>query len=82
MIDPTIMANEFNNDFETLAKQIKGKLIKPKLHFENYLSYPVEGTLTFRPTNEVEVTGLASIPNDFLELFKKWTEWKSKKVHC
>ena len=52
------------------------------MHFSNYLSEPVEETLTFRATNELEVTsiinslnarkafGPASIPTNFLKLFK------------
>ena len=63
----------------------KRKIIEqefPNLHFSNYLSEPVEETLTFRATNELEVTsiinslnarkafGPASIPTNFLKLFK------------
>ena len=52
------------------------------MHLSNYLSEPVEETLTFRATNELEVTsiinslnarkafGPASIPTNFLKLFK------------
>ena len=54
--DPAIIANEFNNHFTKIAKQIAAKLIAPNLHFSNYLSVPVEETLTFRATNELEVT--------------------------
>ena len=80
--DPAIIANEFNNHFTTIAKEIEAKLIAPNLHFSNYLSEPVEETLTFRPTNELEVTsiinslnarkafGPASFPTNFLKLFK------------
>ena len=80
--DPAIIANEFNNHFTTIAKEIEAKLIAPNLHFSNYLSEPVEETLTFRATNELEVTsiinslnarkafGPASIPTNFLKLFK------------
>ena len=80
--DPAIIANEFNNHFTTIAKEIEAKLIPPNLHFSNYLSEPVEETLTFRATNELEVTsiinslntrkafGPASIPTNFLKLFK------------
>ena len=80
--DPAIIANEFNNHFTTIAKQIEAKLIKPNFYFSNYLSEPVPETLTFRATNELEVIsiisslnakkafGLASIPNNFLKLFK------------
>ena len=55
IIDPAIMVNEFNNYFTTIAKQIEAKLIKPKLHSSIYLSELVEETLTFRPTDELEV---------------------------
>ena len=80
--DPAIIVNEFNNHFTTIAKEIEAKLIPPNLHFSNYLSEPVEETLTFRATNELEVTsiinslnarkafGPASIPTNFLKLFK------------
>ena len=80
--DPAIIANEFNNHFTTIAKEIEAKLIPPNLHFSNYLSEPVEETLTFRAKNELEVTsiinslnarkafGPASIPTNFLKLFK------------
>ena len=80
--DPAFIANEFNNQFTTIAKQIKAKLITPKFHFSNYLSEPVEETLTFGATDKLEVTsiinslnagkafGPASIPNNFLKLFK------------
>ena len=76
IIDPAIMVNEFNNYFTTIAKQIGAKLIKPKLHSSIYLSELVEETLTFRPTDELEVAliiislnvrkgfGSASIPNN------------------
>ena len=52
------------------------------MHFLNYLSESVEETLTFRATNELEVTsiinslnarkafGPANIPTNFLKLFK------------
>ena len=52
------------------------------MHFSNYLSEPVEETLTFRATNELEVTsiinslnarkafGPESISTNFLKLFK------------
>ena len=80
--DPAIITNEFNNHFTTIAKQIEAKLITPNSHFSNYLSEPVEETLTFRATDKLEVTsiinslnarkafGPASIPNNFLKLFK------------
>ena len=80
--DPAIIANEFNIHFTTIAKQIKAKLIIPYFHFSNYLSEPVQETLTFRATNELEVIsiinslntnivfGPASIPNNFLKLLK------------
>ena len=80
--DPAIIANEFNNHFTTVAKQIKAKLITPNFHFSNYLSEPVKESLTFRATNELEVTsiinslnarkafGPATIPTNFLKLFK------------
>ena len=80
--DPAIIANEFNNYFTTIAKQIEAKLIAPNLHFSHYLSEPVEETLTFRATNELEVTsiisslnarksfGPTSIPTNFLKQFK------------
>ena len=80
--DPAFIANEFNNQFTTIAKQIKAKLITTKFHFSNYLSEPVEETLTFGATDKLEVTsiinslnagkafGPASIPNNFLKLFK------------
>ena len=82
IIDPAIIANEFNNHFTTIAKEIEAKLLAPNLHFSNYLSEPVEETLTFRATNELEVTsiinslnarkafGPASIPTNFSKLFK------------
>ena len=80
--DPAIIANEFNNHFTTIAKQIEAKLITPNSNFSNHLSEPVEETLTFRATDKLEVTsiisslnarkafGPASIPNNFLKLFK------------
>ena len=81
--DPAIIANEFDNLFTTIiAKQIEAKLIAPNLHFSNYLSEHVEETLTFRATNELEVTsiisslnarksfGPTSIPTNFLKQFK------------
>ena len=51
--DPAIIANEFNNHFTTIAKQIEAKLIALNLHFSSYLSEPVEETLTFAATNEL-----------------------------
>ena len=81
--DQTIKADEFNKNIGTIAKRIKEKLIRPNLHFSNYLSDLVEETLTFRQTDELEVTSiinslntrkafsLASISNNFLKLFKK-----------
>ena len=80
--DPAIIANEFNNHFTTIAKQIVEKLITPNLHFSNCLSEPVEETLTLRPLDKLEVTSIinslnakkafapASIPNNFLKLLK------------
>ena len=76
------LANEFNNHFATIAKQMEAKLTITIFHFSNYLSEPVQESLTFRATNELEVTaiinslnarkafGPASIPNNFLKLFK------------
>ena len=61
--DPAIIANEFNNHFTTIAKEIEAKLIAPNLHFSNYLSEPVEETLTFRATNELEVTSIINSLN-------------------
>ena len=80
--DPAVIANEFNNHFATIAKEIEAKLIVPNLHFSNHLSEPVEETLTFRATNDLDVTSIinslsvgkgfcpASIPTNFLKLFK------------
>ena len=80
--DPAINGSEFNNHFTTIAKQIVAKLIIPNFHFSNYLSELVQETLTFRATNELEVTsiinsvhakkafGPASILTNFLKLFK------------
>ena len=56
--DPAIIANEFNNLFATIAKQIEAKLMIPNFHFSNYLSELVQETLTFRATNELEVTSI------------------------
>ena len=79
--DPAIIANEFNNHL-AIAKQIRAKLVTPNLHFSNYLSEPVEKTLTFRQTDKLEITviinslnarkafGPASISNNFIKLFK------------
>ena len=80
--DPAIFANEFNDHFITIVKQIEAKLITSYLHFSNYLSKPVEETLTFRQKGTLEVTsiinslnarkafGSASIPNNFSKLLK------------
>ena len=81
--DPAIIANEFNKHFTIIAKEIEAKLIPPNLHFSNYLSEPVEETLSFRAKNELEVTSLinslnarkaferpASIRTNLLKLFK------------
>ena len=54
--DPAII--EFNNYFTTIAKQIDAKLITPNSHFSNYLSEPIEETLTFRATDKLEVTSI------------------------
>ena len=82
IVDPAIIASEFNNHFTAIAKQIEAKLITPNLHFSNYLLEPVEETLTFRPTDKLEVTlminslnerkafGPGSISNNFLKPFK------------
>ena len=77
-----------NKQYKTMCRTknlTKCKIIEqefPNLHFSNYLSEPVEETLTFRVTNELEVTsiinslntrkafGPASIPTNFLKLFK------------
>ena len=56
--DPAIIANEFNNHFTTIAKQFKAKLITRNFRFSNYFSEPVEETLTFTVTNELEVTSI------------------------
>ena len=56
--DPAIIANEFNKQFTTIAKQFKAKLITRNFHFSNYFSEPVEETLTFTVTNELEVTSI------------------------
>ena len=52
------------------------------MHFSNYLLEPVEETLTFKPTDKLEITsmnnslnerktfGPASIPSNFLKLFE------------
>ena len=56
--DPAIIANEFKNQFTTIAKPIEEKLFTPNFHFPNYLSEPVEETLTFRATNELYVTSI------------------------
>ena len=81
--DPAIIANEFNNHFTTITKEIEAKLIAPNLHFSNYLSEPVEETLTFRATIELEVTstinslnakkafGPASIPTIFFKIIQR-----------
>ena len=61
--DPAIIANEFNNHFTTIAKEIEAKLIAPNLHFLNYLSESVEENLTFRATNELEVTSIINSLN-------------------
>ena len=92
MTELLYMANELNNHFTTLAKRMETKLIKPKLHFPYYLSETVEETLTFRLTDELELTsinnslnarkafGPASIPNNFLvKLFKNKL---SNPFHC
>ena len=73
--DPAIISNAFNNHFYNV-------LITPNLHFSNYLSELAEVTLTFRPTDKLEVTsiinslnlrkifGPASIPYNFVKIFK------------
>ena len=79
--DPAIIAIEFNNHF-AIAKQIEAKLIIPNSYFSNCLSEPVQETLRFRATNDLEIIsiinslnakkafGPASIPTNFLKLFK------------
>ena len=56
--DPAIIANEFNNHFTTIAKQIEAKLMILNFHFSNYLSELAQETLTFRATNEMKVTSI------------------------
>ena len=53
-----------NNHFTTIAKQIEVKLITPNSHFSNYLSEPIEETLTFRATDKLEVTSIISSLNE------------------
>ena len=57
--DPAIIANEFNNHFTKIPKQIEAKLITPNFHFSNYLSELIEETLTFSVTNELDVTSIS-----------------------
>ena len=80
MTELLYMANELNNHFTTLAKRMETKLIKPKLHFPYYLSETVEETLTFRLTDELELTSINNSLNDFLvKLFKNKL---SNPFHC
>ena len=80
--DPTIIANEFNNHFAKIAKQIEAKIITSNLYFSIYLSESVEEALTLRPTDKLKVTsiinslntrkafGPKSIPDNVFKLFK------------
>ena len=74
--DPVIIANEFNNHFTTIAKQIKikAKLIIPNFHFSNYLSEPwfvdLSEQCIINSLNARKALGPASILNNFPKLFK------------
>ena len=80
--DLAIIANEFSNQFTTIAEQIEAKSITANLYYSSYLSEPVEEILTFRPMDKLEFTsiinslnarkafGPANIPNNSSKLFK------------
>ena len=82
--DPPIIANEFNNHFTTIDKQIEAKLSTPHLHFSNYLSEQVDKL----PTNCLSVfdhfvglalKGLTFRPMDKLEVTSIINSLNSRK---
>ena len=76
------ITNEFNRHFISVAKQIEGKLIKPKHHYFKYLKNPNSNSFFITPTNNEEVpseiknlkkdksSGTSSIPVKTLKLFQ------------
>ena len=79
---PKEMAEELNNHFTTIAKNIEKKLIKPNCDFSKFLKNPNRDSFFITPSSKEEVasiikafknnksTGPSSIPTKFLKLFQ------------
>ena len=69
---PKEIAEEFNDHFTSIAKNIEKKLIKPCCEFSMFLKNPNKDFFFITPTNKEEVayTGTSSIPTKFLKLFQ------------
>ena len=78
---PKEIAEEFNNHFTSIAKNIETKLIKPNCDFSKFLKNPNKDSFFITPTNKEEVasikalknnksTGPSSIPTKSLKLFQ------------
>ena len=79
---PTEIANELNNHFSSIAKNIEDKLIKPNFGYSNYLRNRSEQSFFISSTNAEEVLseiknrrnnisiGPSSVPTKFLKLFQ------------
>ena len=76
------IAEEFNKNFASIAKNIEKKLIKPNCDFSKFLKNPNRDSFFITPTTKEEVTssiktlknskstGPSSIPTKFLKLFQ------------
>ena len=74
---PKEIAEEFNNHFTFIAKNIENKLIKPVCDFSKFLKNLYKDFFFISPTNKEEVnsiiktsTGPTIIPTKFLRLFQ------------
>ena len=79
---PKEIAEELNNHFTSIAKNIEKKLIKPNCDFSKFLKNPNKDSFFITPTSKEEVasiiktfknnksTGRFSIPTKFLKLFQ------------
>ena len=81
--DSKVIANEFNNFFNSIASNIDSKIIQTKTNFQDTLKNPNENSFFIYPTTKEEIednikllnnhktTGPNSIPTQILKQFKK-----------
>ena len=81
--DSKVVANEFNNFFNSIASNIDSKIIQTKTNFQDTLKNPNENSFFIYPTTKEEIednikllnnhktTGPNSIPTQILKQFKK-----------